>query len=267
MAPLFVSDLLDAGQMGYPSDPNKDSRMNRRLELLLFLALAIALTFIPILSVPLKWFETLFHETSHALAAVLTGGSVDQISLAFDGSGLATTLGGIHFITAWAGYAGALAWGALLYAMGSAMDRSTVRWTTGGLLMGGLLLLVFWLQWNLASLAIMAVLLTILGLMLHPWAAKLAKPMLRLMGAFVLVSAIVSPSYLLQTDQPNDAATLASMTGIPAILWAVGWMGLGVLTTLVLFWWEGKSQRHHALSARFQVRKTPRWKFWANGFH
>lgn len=241
--------------------------MTRRLELLLFLALATVLTLLPAVSVPLRWFETLFHETSHALAAIATGGSVDNLSLAFDGSGLAWTRGGFAFVIAWAGYAGALFWGALLYAMGSAMSRTTVRWTTAALLMAGVLQALFWLKFDVASYAIMAVLLAILGLMLHPRAAKLAKPALRLIGAFVLVSAIVSPSYLLQTHQPNDAQALADMTGIPASVWAVGWMGLGVLTALALFWWEGKAPRSQASDRRFGVTKRPRWAFWKRGFH
>lgn len=241
--------------------------MNRRFELLVFLSLAIVLTLFPLWSLPLKWFETLFHETSHALAAVLTGGSVDKISLSFDGSGLAWSRGGIPFVIAWAGYAGALFWGALLYAMGSAMARNTVRWTAGALLIAGSLQAFFWLQADVATYAIMTVLLVIVALMLHPWAAKLAKPFLRLIGAFVLVSAIISPSYLLKTDQANDAITLANMTGIPAQMWAVGWMGLGVLTALMLFWWEGKSQKDQSFNNRFKVRSTPRWKFWAGGFH
>lgn len=241
--------------------------MTRRLELLFFLAIAIGLTFWPAVSVPLKWFETLFHETSHAMAAIATGGSVDSIALAFNGSGTAWTRGGIHFITAWAGYAGALFWGALLYAMGSAMARNTVRWTTGALLIAGILQTIFWLRVDVASYAIMAVLLTLFALMLHPWSVKLAKPMLRLIGAFVLVSALISPSYLLQTHQPNDATALAEMSGIPASIWAVGWMGLGAITLLMLFWWEGKSQRDQAFYNRFKVFRKPRWKFWANGFH
>ncbi len=239
--------------------------MNRRIELLVFLALAVGLFFVPGVSVPLKWFETLCHESSHALAAVLTGGTVDSIELAFDGSGLAWTRGGWGFLIAWAGYAGALFWGALLYAMGSAMAQGTVRLVTGLLLFLGLLEAVFWLKLDASSYAIMAVLLTILALMLHPRAAKLARPLLRLIGAFVLVSALVAPSYLLQTDQPNDAATLAGKTAIPAFVWACGWIGLGIFTVLALFWVEGKADANENRRDRFRVAPRRRgWKFWAN---
>ena len=236
--------------------------MTRRFEFLVFLALAIGLTYVPVLSVPLKWFEVLFHESSHALAAVLTGGSVEWIELNWDGSGLAATRGNMLFLTAFSGYAGAIAWGALLYAMGSAMAHNTARLTTGILLVLATLEALFWLKADVASYAITGVLMAILALMLHPRAARLAKPLLRLIGAFVLVSAIVSPSYLLAIgdSQPNDALSLAKLTGVPAVVWSVGWMGLGVLAAGLLFWWEGKLQKSQAFYQRLKLQRAPhRW--------
>ena len=121
---------------------------------------------------------------------------------------------------------------------------------------------LFWLKADVASYAITGVLMAILALMLHPRAARLAKPLLRLIGAFVLVSAIVSPSYLLAIgdSQPNDALSLAKLTGVPAVVWSVGWMGLGVLAAGLLFWWEGKLQKSQAFYQRLKLQRAPhRW--------
>ncbi|MCU7884373.1 MAG: M50 family metallopeptidase, partial [Candidatus Thiodiazotropha sp. (ex Lucinoma annulata)] len=38
---------------------------------------ALVLSAIPILHYPFGWFETLFHELSHGLSAILTGGSIE----------------------------------------------------------------------------------------------------------------------------------------------------------------------------------------------
>jgi len=235
--------------------------MNRRFELLIYLGLAIGLTYFPVVSTPLKWFEVFFHETSHALAAVFPGGTVKFVEMNFDGSGLAQLSGGIHPIMMWAGYAGAIFWGALLYAMGSAMAHNTARLTTAVLLLGCAFQAVFWLKADVATYTVMFTLMSILALALHPLASKLARPLLRLIGAFVLVSAIVSPSYLLQVGQTqeNDAVSLETLVGLPASVWAYGWMGLGILTAATLYWWEGKSQREQAFHNRFRVPSGRRW--------
>src|SRR2546421_12453284 len=90
---------------------------------LLFAALlTIALRFIPyagIVTYPFRLFVTFIHEGGHALAALLTGNSVQSLSVSFDTSGLTETLtapGGPFsrmFISS-AGYLGAIAFGALL---------------------------------------------------------------------------------------------------------------------------------------------------------
>jgi hypothetical protein len=85
--------------------------------LLIASALAIALMFVPFASVvtyPCKLFVTLVHESSHALAALATGGSVESITIRMDTSGLTRTRGGSRLITLCAGYTGATLFGAVL---------------------------------------------------------------------------------------------------------------------------------------------------------
>src|SRR5882757_4055179 len=80
-------------------------------------ALAIALIFVPFASVvtyPCNLFVTLVHESSHALAALATGGSVESITISPDTSGLTLTRGGSRLITLCAGYTGATLFGAIL---------------------------------------------------------------------------------------------------------------------------------------------------------
>lgn len=224
--------------------------MNRRTELLLFLSAAIVLTFIPILHVPLKWFETLFHESSHALAAAITGGHVTRLSLAWDGSGLTWSSGGWRPLVAFAGYAGAIVWGALLYALASAMSPNATRNVVIGLLIAAGVETIFWLAFSFSTYLIMVVLMGLLALLLQPRAATVAKPALRLIGAYVLVSALVSPTYILQTGQTggNDAKTLAGMLWIPSVVWVGIWLLLGLAAVVALYRLERRVDR--GLSAR-----------------
>src|SRR5216117_1028662 len=72
----------------------------------------IALWFIPYaeyLVYPVRLFVTFIHESSHALVALLTGGSVQSLTIASDGSGLTYSapsgfIGGV--LTSSAGYLG-----------------------------------------------------------------------------------------------------------------------------------------------------------------
>src|SRR6266478_5513957 len=88
--------------------------------LLLAAALSIALWFIPfaeILGYPFRIFVTFIHEGGHAIAALVTGNSVQSLSVAMNASGETyTTQGGMfsQMLVSSAGYLGAMAFGSFL---------------------------------------------------------------------------------------------------------------------------------------------------------
>ena len=92
----------------------------RAASVLLAAAVSIALWFIPyaeILNYPFRLFVTFIHEGGHAVAALVTGNSVQSLSVAMNGSGETyTTQGGMfsQMLIASAGYLGSMAFGALL---------------------------------------------------------------------------------------------------------------------------------------------------------
>ncbi|MCI2283647.1 M50 family metallopeptidase [Colwellia sp. MSW7] len=73
--------------------------------------MAIVIKQLPLVSIPFNWLESYFHEVSHGIAALLTGGNVLRIQLFANGAGLCTTQGGINFVITFSGYAGATLWG------------------------------------------------------------------------------------------------------------------------------------------------------------
>src|SRR5712691_10677074 len=83
-------------------------------------ALSIALWFIPfaeVLTYPFRIFVTFIHEGGHALAALVTGISVQSLGVAMEASGETyLTQGGCfsQVLVASAGYLGSMAFGALL---------------------------------------------------------------------------------------------------------------------------------------------------------
>src|SRR4029450_4501279 len=90
------------------------------MTLLMAAILSIALWFIPyaeILSYPFRIFVTFIHEGGHAIAALLTGNSVQSLSVATNARGEAyTTQGGLisQVLISSSGYLGSMAFGALL---------------------------------------------------------------------------------------------------------------------------------------------------------
>ncbi|MCU4162486.1 M50 family metallopeptidase [Carboxylicivirga caseinilyticus] len=93
--------------------------MNKKL---LFILLSIILywvliRFVPygsLMLYPITLLVTIFHETGHALFALITGGSVHGIQINNDGSGYAMVAGGWAILVIPGGYIGSALWGNLI---------------------------------------------------------------------------------------------------------------------------------------------------------
>lgn len=81
---------------------------------LLVFGLLTVLLWRSVVLLPLKLVVVLIHEIWHALAALLTGGRVEEIRLAADESGLTLARGGLYVVIASAGYVGSSLTGAAL---------------------------------------------------------------------------------------------------------------------------------------------------------
>src|SRR5882724_2835484 len=98
---------------------SRDARP-QAMTLLVATAISVVLWFIPfaeVLSYPFRIFVTFIHEGGHAVAALLTGNSVQSLSVAANAGGETyTTQGGMlsQMLVSSAGYLGAMTFGALL---------------------------------------------------------------------------------------------------------------------------------------------------------
>jgi hypothetical protein len=181
---------------------------------------------------PLKVFVVFLHEISHGLAAVATGGSIERIELSANQGGVCWTRGGSRFLTASAGYLGSMMWGALFLVVGARtrLDRPLVG-LIGAFVIGVTLLYVrtaFGFAYGVASGALL------IGAAVY-LSETVSDTLLRVIGT---VSCLYAPwdiaSDLLLRDVPaSDAHTLASLTGIPAVLWAVVWLLLAAAGAVV----------------------------------
>ncbi|NMP31335.1 M50 family metallopeptidase [Thalassotalea sp. M1531] len=198
-----------------------------------FLLLAAALLrSIPIISLPFNWLESYFHEISHGLAALITGGSIVKIELFPNGAGLCTTIGGSRFFTSFMGYTGAATWGAMLYSLAS-INQKLTKAVSGALL---LLLICSCLLWvrDLLTLVILFLLMALLAVKIRWWQSKWFYYGMQLIGLTVLLNALFSPFYLIDGRNQGDGATLASLTLMPEVVWVAIWVAIALALLYLL---------------------------------
>ncbi|KIO35661.1 M50 family metallopeptidase [Shewanella sp. cp20] len=193
------------------------------------LLLALVLIRIPYLSVPFKWLESYFHEVSHALATLFSGGIVSHIELYPNGAGLCVSQGGWPVLIGFAGYFGAALWGLLIFHLATWAKGIRVSFSCLGLVV--LASIVLWGR-DLLTVAILLMLALLFLLPLKLSHSPLLTFALRVMALMVMLNALASPTVLLGMPGRGDAAMLAEQTWIPAWIW----VGVWLLTSLTMLW-------------------------------
>ncbi|MEL6681027.1 MAG: M50 family metallopeptidase [Pseudomonadota bacterium] len=200
-------------------------------QLLLLTALVFALWQTPIVD-PLKILIVFFHELSHAIATILTGGEVISLSVSSDQGGVVWSRGGNRFLTLTAGYLGSLLIGValLLAATRSKADRGVmaacgaVMLVVAGLYIRDIFALFFALGTGVAMLA--------MARFLGHTANDLA---LRVMGlsSMIYVPYDIFSDTIARSNLRSDARMLAEEFGGTTIMWGGLWL---VLSLIVIGW-------------------------------
>ena len=176
---------------------------------------------------PLKILIVFLHEASHAFAALLTGGRVEELSLDIRQGGHVISRGGSVFWIVSAGYVGSLILGSLLFllALRTDLDRLTVA------LLGGLMvvLVVFYIRdpFPIAFCLGMGGLLIVIARYLDHRVSDL---ILRIIGltSIIYVPFDITSDTILRTHLVSDARILAENFGGPALLWGVVWLAVSL---------------------------------------
>lgn len=179
---------------------------------------------------PVSLFVTLIHEVCHALAAVLSGGTVVDLRVSRDLSGLTITQGGLVPAIASAGYVGASIIGALVIALPGRLARATFV----GLALAPAVTLVFFhpanvFTWVTCAAGLAALLLLAIFLP-RSWAA----PLQLFLGLEIGLNALrdVATALLLTgtgAHVQTDADLMSSALFLRPVVWAAIWAGLSVL--------------------------------------
>lgn len=107
----------------------EEAARSNRISFLIAVVLTLLLYFLPIgrsLTYPFLLFATFIHESSHAIATVLTLGHVDSLTVALDGSGLTMSRGGASILVSSAGYVGTALFGGLLLVLSKDSSRTKI---------------------------------------------------------------------------------------------------------------------------------------------
>ena len=215
------------------------------MTLLAAATISVVLWFIPfaeVLTYPFRIFVTFIHEGGHAIAALLTGNSVDSLSVAMNASGETyTTRGGLlsQTLVASAGYIGSMAYGALLLVLiRKAVAARLVLVGSAGIIF--LLTLIYGIlkpivSWGaLSGIPFTFLAGTVLTVGLIAVAKFASARVATFFVSFLAVQCVLNALLDLKTvfffSSPfaptvsTDAMNMASITGLPAIFWAILWI-------------------------------------------
>ena len=257
---------------------SRDARP-QALTLLAAATISVLLWFIPyaeILAYPFRIFVTFIHEGGHAIAALLTGNSVNSLSVATNASGETyTTQGGLisQILISSAGYIGSMSFGALLLILIRKSVAARIVLLGSAVLIFALTLIyglfkpvISGYGWSGIPFTLLAGTIISVGLVLIARfaSAKVAS----FFVSFLAVQCVLNALFDLKTvfflsspfavSRPTDAVNMANATGIPAIFWAIVWivLALGILWFAMRLYVAGRDK---GFQADLPFEETPQF--------
>ncbi|MCP9496721.1 MAG: M50 family metallopeptidase [Pyrinomonadaceae bacterium MAG19_C2-C3] len=212
--------------------------------LLIATLITVALWFIPfadVLTYPFRLFVTFIHEGGHALATVLTGNSVQSLTIHANGSGeVLSSIGGTFsgMLISSAGYLGATAFGALLLVLirRTFAARAVLIASAGFILVLTLAYGIFGSIFTVVSGVTIALALLLTAKFAG---ARVASFLVSFLAVQCVLNALTDLKTVFFLSSPfapevhTDAMNMAMATGIPSMFWAILWVG-GALVILAL---------------------------------
>jgi len=183
---------------------------------------------------PLKIFVVLLHELSHGVAAVATGGTIEQIALTPDQGGACLCPGGNAFLTLSAGYLGSLTWGALILTL-ARRGEGVARWVTAAI---GAAVVIATLAYVRTAFGIgFGVTFGAALIVTANWLPRLCGPLLTALGLTSCLYAIldIKSDVLDRPGLESDARMLAELTGVPTLVWGALWIAIAIGISALLF--------------------------------
>ncbi len=228
-----------------------DTTLRRHRQLLVIAAIVSAICAavgpLSLVLLPLDYLNTHLHELSHALAGIVTGGSVGSIHVFSDGSGVTSISGGSTLVSASAGYLGATLAGCLVIVASATQKGARLAL----LVLGGAIAasMVLFVRGDLVGFGAGALWT---GLLLLA-ATKLKGEALLFTAQFIGIQQCIHSfgslrdlwSLSLHPGVETDARILERVSLLPAPVWAVTWV---VISLIMMTWavrasWNAMTRR------------------------
>lgn len=168
----------------------------RNLSFLFYVIIALIVSYLPIIHWPFSWWTSFFQEFSKALTLLLTGGSVENITLSLRGIGTSTLEGGYPWLTAVGGYFGLTVSGVLIYIMS---DKIPKRYAVlEALLLAALIIMsmYFWVR-DFVSVFILLLILLFIFFTIKLHHRGLIKFTIKFIGIYMILESLRVPLNLL----------------------------------------------------------------------
>jgi hypothetical protein len=196
-------------------------------------ALTIVISYLPFgefVVYPLRLFVTFIHEGGHALAALLTLGSVGGLEIYANASGATYTYGGLSLLISSAGYLASTAYGAgLLTLLHDGGRAKAVLTVTAAII----LTLTGFFAANSFTLFIGIALTCLLIWVAIGWSPRWAHFFLSFLAVQCCLNALydLKTLYLISatTNLHSDAVNMQEATAVPALIWALFWTILSII--------------------------------------
>jgi hypothetical protein len=186
---------------------------------------------------PLKLLVVFFHEASHALVTVLTGGTVQAMEIDPRQGGRVIALGGSRFLSLSAGYLGSLAWGLGIYLLAARTQWQKTIMVLLGLAVAGIAAVYIRSLFGLAFCGLAGLGMVGLGRLLN---RDINDFLLRVIG---LTSMLYAPldiysDTILRAELRSDARLLAEEFGGATVVWGGVWMAISLLAVAYTLRWS-----------------------------
>jgi hypothetical protein len=183
---------------------------------------------------PLKLFVVLLHESSHGLAALATGGTIETIRVFPEEAGVTVTRGGNAFVITSAGYLGSMLFGSAILLVATRTRLS--QWLA---LLLGIGAAALALRCMPAEGRVFAAVCGVVLAALAPLPRWISAFVLRVIGVTSCLYAIldIKSDVLDRVGAESDATVLAKMTHVPAVAWGALWIAVSLVVTAFVAKW------------------------------
>ncbi len=216
----------------------------RKILALVFIMVPIVLLWNTPVVYPLKILVVFFHEISHGLASILTGGKMITIELSHHQGGACMTLGGNRFIILSAGYLGSLLWGGIILtaAARTRFDRAITALLGASIVIVGILYVRPIIGFGFAFSLIIGASLVAFARYLPEAANDVLLKVIGLTSCLYAVLDIVSDG--ISRDIPmSDANALGDMIFLPGWLVSIVWLIVAIAGSAFFLWIAGGGRK------------------------